>query len=1006
MKKTTFNTQHGTFNIQGGLLGNWKFRVGYWIFIFLTIMGTWAYPQLQPYNHPELKWRTIETDHFYVHFHQGAERTAAVTAKIAEEIYEPITSLYEYHPDSKMHFIIRDHDDDSNGAAFYYDNKIELMAPAMDFPLRGTHNWLRNVITHEFSHMISLGAARKLTRSIPAFYMQWLDYEKEKRTDVIHGYPRTLVSFPIAGTVIPIWFAEGMAQFHKSGLHYDTWDSHRDMLLRTAVLGGELLTLPEMAVFGKNSLGNERVYNQGYALTLYIAHQYGEETLRDLVRAMKKPWRMQFSGATQKVLQKSEKALYEEWVDWLREGYMTGSKNILRFPESEQILEGKSLGTFHPVVSPDGKQMAYLSNRRRDYLSHLSLWLMNLDSGKSKKLKSGVTSSVSWSPDGQNLVYAKKTSRTSQGSHYYDLYRFNLKSKKETRITRFKRVREPDWSVNSAKLVCVLEKDGSSNLAVMGLDGNGFKQITHFQNGEQVYSPRWNKDGGRILFALSDTRYGRDIASIDSSGMDFRYEIQTRWDERDPAPGSDGQSILYACDRSGIFNIYRRDIHSGEEEQLTNVLGGAFMPAEDSEQGCIYVSFTADGFKIARTVSSGPVDPRRTQYHGPYEHFSKTQNAFTNPRYDDSDVPKYESSPYKTRYSKIALLPRVMMDYPKKVKVGTYFYGNDYLGKINLLGGFAVNGSMDMDIFGIFEYKKLYPTLFLEAYYQSRHTDYPDADYVFNLMEVDLGADWRLGDKHLLRTAYIYSRYSARMEFEDGQVFKLSYKYHLGNALQAKWTYRAVPSTVVSPMAPTQGRVIIASIERYWQRFLDGFEVHQDYGTLVETYSNYDYNQFFVDWREYLPGLIKNHSLALHVRGGFIDKPVHSFYNFFGGGLDGLKGYPYYSIEGRKLIHMGLAYRLPVSLNMQIRFWFLHFDKLFISIYGQAGEAWSNGGFETTRWKKDVGLQMRLGLVTFYSYPMSVFFDAAYGLHRFTFKEQSYGGELRTYFGLLFDFLD
>ena len=99
--------------------------------------------QLQTYNHAELKWRTIETEHFYIHFHEGTERTAGVVAKIVEDIYEPITSLYQYEPDGKIHFIIRDHDDESNGAAFYYDNKVEIWAPALDFLLRGSHNWLR-----------------------------------------------------------------------------------------------------------------------------------------------------------------------------------------------------------------------------------------------------------------------------------------------------------------------------------------------------------------------------------------------------------------------------------------------------------------------------------------------------------------------------------------------------------------------------------------------------------------------------------------------------------------------------------------------------------------------------------------------------------------------------------------------------------------------------------------------------------------------------------------------
>ena len=41
----------------------------------------------EDFNHPELEWKTIETAHFLVHYHQGAGRTGRTVAKIAEEIY-------------------------------------------------------------------------------------------------------------------------------------------------------------------------------------------------------------------------------------------------------------------------------------------------------------------------------------------------------------------------------------------------------------------------------------------------------------------------------------------------------------------------------------------------------------------------------------------------------------------------------------------------------------------------------------------------------------------------------------------------------------------------------------------------------------------------------------------------------------------------------------------------------------------------------------------------------
>jgi len=56
--------------------------------------------------HPELDWFTIKGEHVEVHYHNGAERTAKVVAKIADEVWGPITSLYQYEP-SKVHFVIK-----------------------------------------------------------------------------------------------------------------------------------------------------------------------------------------------------------------------------------------------------------------------------------------------------------------------------------------------------------------------------------------------------------------------------------------------------------------------------------------------------------------------------------------------------------------------------------------------------------------------------------------------------------------------------------------------------------------------------------------------------------------------------------------------------------------------------------------------------------------------------------------------------------------------------------
>ena len=94
------------------ILRYFRIKLFYIVFVLfnLLVATTSVQAQMSPYNHPELRWRTIESKHAVVHFHEGGERTARTIAGIADQIYDPITTLYRYEPDAKIHWIIRDHD--------------------------------------------------------------------------------------------------------------------------------------------------------------------------------------------------------------------------------------------------------------------------------------------------------------------------------------------------------------------------------------------------------------------------------------------------------------------------------------------------------------------------------------------------------------------------------------------------------------------------------------------------------------------------------------------------------------------------------------------------------------------------------------------------------------------------------------------------------------------------------------------------------------------------------
>ncbi|MBN2089961.1 PD40 domain-containing protein, partial [candidate division KSB1 bacterium] len=944
------------------------------LFIIMILFSfTPLLTQIVEYNHPELKWLTIETENFFVHYHPEAERTAKVIAKIAEDIHKPITTFYGYVPDTKIHWIIRDHEDYSNGATFYYDNKIEIWATSMDFELRGTHNWLRNVITHEYTHMINLGAARKMIRQIPAVYIQAIGYEDEKRPDVLYGFPNKIITYPLAQTVIPMWFAEGTAQFQLPGLNYDIWDTHRDMLLRMASVQDYLLTLNQMGVFEKSSVGSEMVYNHGYSLTHFIAAQYGPQVLPELINAMKAPLRLTFNGAVEKVLGISESKLYENWKATLQKMYAERLHLIQTNQVQGEVIFDKGEANFYPVWSPDGKRVAFLSNKGMTYLSQTALYIYDFEKKEAKLIKGGVTSSCSWSPDGKKLVYAKRNKINQYGSHYFDLYVYDLEKKKETQLTKFQRLYNPEWSPVDEKILCIKNTDGTNNLHIYDLTKKELKPLTNNTQGEQIYHAGWSHNGKVIVYATAQS-HGRDIVLISADGKTQKTILNDEFDSRNPVFSPDDQSIYFSYDKTGIYNIYSLHLKTNRLKQLTNVVGGAFMPAVNERGQLVFSVFDKGQYKISYLKEPIALDVQYTQYLDTTENFHYTRydsllsqfqiDSLLYGKYDDSVIPNYDAKPYNDTYSKVSFLPRLMYDYGT-VKVGTYLLSSDVLNRYSILGGASINKELDYDFFGIFEYRRFKPTFFLEFYALRRQTSSyeeiietkgTNVNFSYSLLEGDIGARFKLNDSQELTTTFVYSRYRAHQEYETNSKLSVewneillsmnkfpTYNYYIGKDFSLDYTIDGMLPYIHSEISP-RGRKIDLKYNYGLNKFIKGFKV-ADFG-VVPDYDNYNFSTFTIDWKEYIGLFSKNHILGFNFQGGFIDRPIHSFFNFFAGGLLGMRGYPYYSIEGRKLMIGELKYRFPVWKNMDFRIFHIYFDKIFADVFFDYGNAFDQNNLK------------------------------------------------------------
>lgn len=1000
-------------------------------------LASWLSPvpihaQPEEYNHPELNWRLHESQHFQVYYHQGEERTAREILRIAEDIYQPITSLYGYEPDTKVRIIIRDHDDYSNGGAYYYDNKILIWAKPLDFELRGTHNWLRNVLTHEFSHIVQLGASRKAPRWLPAFYFQWIEYEEEKRPDVLYGYPNVLASYPLPMTIIPPWFAEGCSQFQRPGLGYDHWDSHRDMLLRTRVLEGEPLSYTEMGYYGKTSLDAETVYNQGYSMVRYIAERWGADKLQKLSNDMKSPFAFTFDHALRKTLELGGSALYDQWLDYQKQKYLSRTEAIRANRLEGRLIEDDGFANLYPRWSPDGKLLAFTSNKGGDYFLHSGLYIYDSEKDSSEFLAGKILAPLSWSPDGRFVFYHKQFDPMANGSHFDDVAAWDREGKKEIRLTRNRRASHVDVSPDGQHVCFVVTGDGTQNLWMAELPNEWWRgesndriknevALTHYADGEQAYTPRWSPDGASILFAYSRDR-DRDVFVLELETGRIRKLVGSPADERDPC-WAGANDVYFASDQTGIFNLYRFSRMDSSVVPVSNVLGGAFMPDVSSGGKLAYSDYRATGYKMGVFDAVQVPDTASMVYVPDYP---ETLPEVT---YPTDPAPETPSKSYKPTFDKTFIFPRLAMDFGT-FKPGLYFYFQDILERMSAFGGFAINSRGDYDLFALVDYKRLRPTIFVEAYNLVRHTEQSFEDpfiivgeqgsgaeavpiydsysikYNFNLLEVDAGVRLKVRDVITLRLAGILSRYRTTLTLDDGTAF--GYTYFKGKAAELTGTLDLRQPGRNQDICPTKGYYVQAKVAREFNDFIDGFEVDADVGTLHEVYTPYRYNRFQILADRYLRSpFSEDHGITLTADLGYLDQPVDDFFYLYAGGLDGMKGYSYYSLGGtRKAILRG-SYTLPLQRDIARNLGVISLDKVYAQAYGDIGNAW-DGEFRREDLKTDAGVALKVQFYSFTTFPTALTFDAAYGFDEFqvSIDDQinTYGKEWRFYFTLLFNF--
>jgi hypothetical protein len=304
--------------------------------LLLWASATQAQWEVLTWVDPRLRWRTLDTEHFHLHFAEQHRPQARLVATVAEAVYPRISATLGWQARARIHLVLLDSADFANGFAspvpFNYSGIF--LSPPDEGELLQSREWLELVLMHELLHVVHLDKA----------------HGPPDRLRRIFG--RVPLFFPNA--LQPRWVVEGLAvdaESDPSRGYGRLGQSHFEGMMRAEVDRG-LRSLREVNAEGRGFPLN-REYLYGAYFFAFLREQYGPEAIGRLIESYSGnivPFKI--DSAAIQATGKPMETLWREYHEWLRARFGT-TQDPPREEHIGQVLE-RAFAISSPVLAPGG----------------------------------------------------------------------------------------------------------------------------------------------------------------------------------------------------------------------------------------------------------------------------------------------------------------------------------------------------------------------------------------------------------------------------------------------------------------------------------------------------------------------------------------------------------------------------------------------------------------------------------------------------------------------------
>ncbi len=601
---------------------------------------------------PRLRFQTISTTRFDIHYHQGEEPQARRLARLAEIVAAELDATLG-RPSGRVQVILVDQSDLSNGWATplpFNTIEIAVASPAGSSLIGNTDDWLRLVFVHEYTHVVHLSRGRG-----------W-----------IGGLRRVFGRMPLLypNLYLPLWQIEGIAVHEESALTGQGRVPDRNFRAIADVASAESRFEPIDRANGGlvDWPSGQAQYVYGAYFHEFLVARYGEASLRQLTDST--AGRVPYFGsrAFKKIFKRSLGDLWREFEAASREPVAAASAKVTRLTEDGFGVAGPRLAPdgrlYHSVVNPNGFP---------------ALLVREPGATESRKVTNRYLG-TNLGFAGSEIVFDQMEIEHQVGLQS-DLYAVAASGGRSRRLTHGARAADPDVSPDGRLIVCTIQRVDRRELALLDVatasPRPGPTPLVS-QPGVHFFSPRWSSDGRWIAAERTTMERRSEVVLIDPATKLVARTVASSAGSRSvsPAWAADGR-LFFASDRDGDgFRIFVTDIETGATSRLEDSGANATSPAP-SRDGLtlVFVGLTPGGHDLF----SVPLESARWTTVGPAPAETRVPMGVDAPSAAPAAVASASYSPLRTIAPRF-WTPTLESDQDELV-IGAATGGTDALGR-------------------------------------------------------------------------------------------------------------------------------------------------------------------------------------------------------------------------------------------------------------------------------------------------------------------------------------